>query len=111
MWSNDVASEDILKFKYKKKRDIVKDVPFLYGLFFDYGLRIKTLSANATKVRANSIIKAEVYWPVASSTLFDAVATKEPTITVKVIRAILFEKYFIPKNDDVNAAVIVGHEP
>ena len=54
---------------------------------------------------------AAVYPPVASSTLFDAVATNEPTITVKVIRAILSEKCFIPKKEEVNAEVIVGQEP
>ena len=69
------------------------------------------LSSHATNVKANSITNAAVYPPVASSTLFDAVAINEPTITVNVIRAILLEKFFIPKNDDVNAAVIVGQEP
>ena len=68
-------------------------------------------STRATNVRAKSIINVAVYPPVASSTLFDAVATNEPTITVKVISAILPEKYFMPKNDDVNAAVIVGQAP
>ena len=43
--------------------------------------------------------------------MFDAVATNEPTITVKVISAILFEKCFMPKNDEVNAEVIVGQAP
>ena len=52
-----------------------------------------------------------MYPPVTSITLFDAVAINEPIITVKVINAILFEKCFIPKNEEVNAAVIVGHEP
>ena len=52
-----------------------------------------------------------VYPPVASKTLFDTVAMREPPITVKVIRAILVEKYFIPKKEEVNAAVMVGQEP
>ena len=69
------------------------------------------LSASATKVKIRSIINAPVYPPVISSTLFDAVAIKDPTITVNVIRAILLEKCFIPKKDEVNAAVIVGQEP
>lgn len=69
------------------------------------------LSTNATKVRDNSIMNVAVYPPVASRTLFDAVATNEPTITVKVISAILLEKFFMPKKDDVNAAVIVGQAP
>ena len=58
-----------------------------------------------------SITNAAAYPPVASKTLLDAVATKEPAMEVNVISAILFEKCFIPKNDDLNAAVIVGHEP
>lgn len=69
------------------------------------------MSRSAANVSDKSITKAPVYPPVASSTLFAAVATKEPTITVKVISAILFEKCFIPKNDDVNAEVIVGQAP
>ena len=68
-------------------------------------------NTSETKVRASSITKALVYPPVASSTLLDAVAIKEPTITVKVISAIFPEKYFMPKKEDVNAAVIVGHAP
>ena len=56
-------------------------------------------------------MNAPVYPPVISRTLFDAVAIKEPTITVKVITAILSEKCFIPKKDEVKAAVIVGQEP
>ena len=75
------------------------------------GFLIKIFNIRDTTVRANNIINAPVYPPVISNTLFDAVATKEPTITVKVIRAILFEKFFIPKNDEVNAAVIVGQAP
>ena len=66
---------------------------------------------SATKVRDKSIIKVAVYPPVASRTLFDAVAIKEPIITVKVITAILLGKFFIPKNEEVNAAVIVGQAP
>ena len=69
------------------------------------------MSTNATKVSDKSIANVAVYPPVASNTLFDAVAIREPTITVKVISAMLFEKFFIPKNEEVNAAVIVGHEP
>ena len=76
-----------------------------------YGLRIKRFNTNATKVNDNNIANVAVYPPVISRTLFDAVATKEPIITVKVMSAMLFEKCFIPKKDDVNAAVIVGHEP
>ena len=72
---------------------------------------MKRLSTNATNVNDNSIIKVAVYPPLKSNTLFEAVATNEPTITVKVISAILLEKCFIPKNDDVNAAVIVGQAP
>ena len=72
---------------------------------------MKMLSKSATKVRARSIMNAPVYPPVISRTLFDAVAIKEPTITVKVITAILSEKCFIPKKDEVKAAVIVGQEP
>ena len=56
-------------------------------------------------------MKVAGYPPVSSKTLVDAVAISEPPITVKVISAILVEKFFIPKNDDVNAAVIVGHAP
>ena len=89
-----------------KKREYLLVLPFLY-----YGLRMNRLITNAINVRANSMIKGTVYPPVASSTLLAAVATKEPTITVKVIRAILLEKCFIPKKDDVKAEVIVGHAP
>ena len=78
---------------------------------YNQGLRIKIFSRSEINVSAKSITKACVYPPVASKTLLEAVATNEPTITVKVISAILLEKCFIPKNDDVNAAVIVGHEP
>ena len=66
---------------------------------------------NATKLRDSSIANVVVYPPVASKILFDNVAIRDPPITVKVISAILLEKYFIPKNDEVNAAVIVGQAP
>ena len=66
---------------------------------------------SATQVRHKSIIKAALYPPVISKTLFETVAISEPPITVKVIRAIFVEKYFIPKKDEVKAAVIVGQEP
>lgn len=46
-----------------------------------------------------------------SSTLLDTVAMSEPAMTVKVMRAMLVEKYFMPKNEDVKAAVMVGHAP
>ena len=72
---------------------------------------IKKLRTKATKVNARSITNVAEYVPVSSNTLFDAVAIKEPIITVKVIIAMLFEKCFMPKYEEVNAAVIVGHEP
>ena len=75
------------------------------------GLRIKIFSTSATNVKPSNIINVALYPPVASRTLFDAVAIKEPIITVKVIIATLFEKCFIPKNEEVNAVIIVGHEP
>ena len=81
------------------------------GFEFDYLFLINILSTSAAKVRAKSITKVAVYPPVASNTLLDAVAPKEPTITVKVISAILFEKCFIPKNVEVHAAVMVGQAP
>ena len=56
-------------------------------------------------------MKVAVYPPVISKTLFEKVAIKDPTITVKVIIAMLLEKYFMPKNEDVKAAVMVGQEP
>ena len=59
----------------------------------------------------NNIINVAAYPPVISKILFDAVAMKEPAITVKVISAILVEKYFIPKKEEVKAAVIVGQAP
>ena len=52
-----------------------------------------------------------VYPPVTSKILFDTVAIREPHMTVKVIRAMLVEKYFMPKKDEVKAAVIVGQAP
>jgi len=79
--------------------------------FFDHGLRINKFKTSATNVRARSIIKGIMYAPDASKTVLDAVAIKEPTITVKVISAILPEKCLSPKKVDVNAAVIVGQEP
>ena len=80
-------------------------------LFLCYGLRINRFSTSATQVSASNIINVTVYPPVASSTLFDAVAMNEPTMTVKVISAILLEKCFIPKKVDVHAEVIVGQAP
>ena len=65
----------------------------------------------ATNVREISIKKVEVYPPVSSRILFDKVAMKEPIITVKVISAMLVEKYFIPKKEEVKAAVMVGQAP
>ena len=43
--------------------------------------------------------------------MFDAVAIKEPAITVKVISAMFVEKYFMPKKEEVKAAVMVGQAP
>ena len=43
--------------------------------------------------------------------MFDTVAMREPPITVKVISAMLVEKYFMPKNEEVKAAVMVGQAP
>ena len=76
-----------------------------------YGLRIKTFKTNATAVRDSNITKAAGYPPVTSKILFDRVAIREPPMTVKVIKAMLVEKYFIPKKEEVNAAVIVGQAP
>ena len=72
---------------------------------------MKRFKINATKVNPRSIAKVAVYPPVTSKTLLDTVAMREPPITVKVINAILVEKYFIPKKEDVKAAVIVGQAP
>ena len=66
---------------------------------------------NATKLKPNNIIKVALYPPVTSKILLDTVAISEPPITVKVMRAMLLEKYFMPKKEDVNAAVIVGQAP
>ena len=74
-------------------------------------MRINIFKINATKVKDNNIAKVAVYPPVISRILFEAVAMKEPAITVKVIRAMLVEKYFMPKKDDVKAAVMVGQAP
>ena len=74
-------------------------------------MRINRLRTKATNVKASSIMNVAVYPPVISKTLFEKVAIKDPTITVKVIIAMLLEKYFMPKNEDVKAAVMVGQEP
>ena len=65
----------------------------------------------ATKLSIRSIRKVAVYPPVISSTLLETVAMREPPITVNVISAILVEKYFIPKKEEVKAAVMVGQAP
>ena len=52
-----------------------------------------------------------VYPPVISRILFEAVAMREPPITVNVISAMFVGKYFIPKKDEVKADVIVGQAP
>ena len=75
------------------------------------GFRIKIFRINDTNVKANNMKNVAVYPPVASKTLFETVAMREPPITVNVINAILVEKYFIPKKEDVKAAVIVGQAP
>ena len=72
---------------------------------------MKIFKISATKVSANSIINVVVYPPVASRTLLETMAIRDPPMTVNVIRAILEEKYFMPKKEEVNAAVIVGHAP
>lgn len=76
-----------------------------------YGLRIKIFRTNAIPLKDNSMINAPVYPPVISRILLEAVAIREPPITVKVINAILVEKYFMPKKDEVKAEVIVGQAP
>ena len=76
-----------------------------------YGFRIKRFNISATKVSIRSMKKVAIYPPVTSNTRLEAVAINEPTITVKVISAILLEKCFIPKKEEVNAAVMVGHAP
>ena len=65
----------------------------------------------ATELKVNNIANVTVYPPVISRILFETVAIREPPITVNVISAIFVEKYFIPKKDEVNADVIVGHAP
>lgn len=55
------------------------------------------------------MINAPVNPPVTSRILFEAVAIREPPITVKVISAIFVEKYFIPKKDEVKADVTTSH--
>ena len=82
-----------------------------YVCIFGYGLRMKTFNTKDTKVKPNNIRKVAWYPPVASSTLLDTVAMSDPPITVKVISAMFVEKYFIPKKEEVNAAVMVGQEP
>jgi len=77
----------------------------------NHGLRMKRFNSIATAVKDSSIAKVAVYPPVASRTLFDTVAMREPPMTVKVMRAILVEKYFMPKKEEVNAAVMVGQAP
>ena len=81
------------------------------GVFYDQGFRMKRFRISAAKVKASSIMNVAVYPPVISRTLLDAVAMREPPITVKVISAMLVEKYFIPKKEDVKADVMVGHAP
>ena len=72
---------------------------------------MKIFKIKATKVKASSIRKVAVYPPVASKTLLDTAATRDPAMLVKVMSAMLVEKYFMPKKEDVYAAVIVGQEP
>ena len=66
---------------------------------------------NAMQVKTKSIAKVTLYPLVISKILFDTVAIREPPMTVNVMNAILVEKCFIPKKDEVNAAVMVGQEP
>ena len=72
---------------------------------------MKRFKIIATPVRDSNIINVVVYPPVISRILFDTVAMREPPITVNVMNAMLVEKYFIPKKDEVKAAVIVGQAP
>lgn len=72
---------------------------------------MKRFNIMATPVRDNSIVKVAVYPPVTSKILLDAVAMRELPMTVKVIMAMLLEKCFIPKKDEVKAAVMVGQAP
>lgn len=76
-----------------------------------YGFRINRFNPNATNVKVSNIIKVAVYPPVTSNILLDRVAIKDPAITVNVISAIFVEKYFIPKKEEVKAAVMVGQAP
>lgn len=57
------------------------------------------------------MINVVAYPPVTSKILFDKVAMREPPMTVNVISAMLVEKYFMPKKDEVKAAVMVGQAP
>ena len=66
---------------------------------------------NAMQVKTKSMVKVTLYPLVISKILFDTVAIREPPMTVNVMNAILVEKCFIPKKDEVNAAVMVGQEP
>ena len=66
---------------------------------------------SATNVKARSIMNVAAYPPVISSTLLETVAMSEPPMTVNVMRAILVEKCFMPKKEEVKAAVIVGQAP
>ena len=81
------------------------------SVFCSQGFFINMFNIKATKVKESSMAKVAAYPPVTSRILFDRVAIKEPAITVKVIRAILVEKYFMPKKDEVKAAVMVGQAP
>ena len=60
------------------------------------GLRINMFKINATKLKDSSIINVVVYPPVTSRILFDAVAMREPPITVKVMIDMFVEKFFMP---------------
>ena len=82
-------------------------------LFYEdnQGLRMKMFRTKAIKLRKSSIIKVAGYPPVTSRILFDTVAIREPPITVKVISAMLVDRYFMPKKEDVKAAVMVGQAP
>ena len=64
---------------------------------------MKRFKISATKVSASSIRTVTLDPPVSSRTLLDTVAIKEPPMTVKVIKAILVEKYFMPKKEEVKA--------
>ena len=77
----------------------------------NHGFRIKRFNTIATAVKDSNMAKVAVYPPVASRTLFDTVAMREPPMTVKVMIAMLVGKYFIPKKEEVKAAVMVGQAP